>query len=128
MPRPSDSPPKPPSREPPKTVAAKSRQVALLAAKVRGPWSQTAAEVALAGSDKDVTNYVVKGWKDAAQQDDRARVENLALMSELDSVRTTAETALKGDASKISAFLTTGQYQAAEDDFRGADREALPLP
>ncbi|WP_338672187.1 hypothetical protein V1460_04110 [Streptomyces sp. SCSIO 30461] len=85
---------------------------------VRGPWSRTAAEVALAGTDKDVTDYIRTGWTQAAQQDDRTRVENLALLSEIEPVRAQAVTALSGDAIKITSFLETGQYAAASDDFR----------
>ncbi|WP_338672184.1 ALF repeat-containing protein [Streptomyces sp. SCSIO 30461] len=101
-----------------KDVALKARKIAISAMKVRGPWSRTAAEVALAGTDKDVTDYIRTGWTQAAQQDDRTRVENLALLSEIEPVRAQAVTALSGDAIKITSFLETGQYAAASDDFR----------
>ncbi|MFF2721918.1 ALF repeat-containing protein [Streptomyces sp. NPDC058011] len=54
-----------------------------------GPWSRTAAEVALAGTDKDITDYIRTGWTQAAQQDDRARVEKPATLPRRRTRRTT---------------------------------------
>ncbi|MEU7228323.1 polymorphic toxin-type HINT domain-containing protein, partial [Streptomyces chrestomyceticus] len=99
-------------------VVAKGRKVALRALKTRGPWSQTAAQTVLAGSDRAVVEYVRSGWREAVQQDDYARVARLADDGLSGGVRQGAEEALAGDAGTISAFLNTGQYQAAVSDYR----------
>ncbi|WP_269853941.1 polymorphic toxin-type HINT domain-containing protein [Streptomyces sp. RPT161] len=102
----------------PKAIAPQARKIALGIAETGGPWSSAAAEAALAGTDLEITDYARTGWKQAAEQDDRYRVETLAQESSLNSVRTAAQEALKGNADQIRAFLTTGQYQAGEQDFR----------
>ncbi|MFE7135923.1 polymorphic toxin-type HINT domain-containing protein, partial [Streptomyces sp. NPDC057638] len=102
----------------PATVAAKGRALAVQVMREGAPWSQMAAEVALAGSDADVLTYVRTGWRKAIQEDERAQVERLALESEIKPVRDAAEVALKGDTTAISAFLAEGQYRAGEADFR----------
>ncbi|MFF3401492.1 hypothetical protein ACFYW6_23645 [Streptomyces sp. NPDC002659] len=56
----------------PKQVAQKGRKLAVIAMKTRGPWSRTAAEVALARSDAVVSEYIRTGWKAADEQDERA--------------------------------------------------------
>ncbi|MCA6090565.1 hypothetical protein LE181_00005, partial [Streptomyces sp. SCA3-4] len=101
-----------------KDVAVKARRVALMAMKSRGPWSQSAAAVALASTDEAARDYVMTGWKEAAQQDERARVERLADEADSEPVRKAATEALKGDAAKIGDFLRTGQHQAAVNDYR----------
>ncbi|MDT0614895.1 polymorphic toxin-type HINT domain-containing protein [Streptomyces lancefieldiae] len=99
-------------------VVPKARKVALHIAKTRGPWSATAAEVALAGSDSDVVEYVRTGRELADQHDEADRVARLAWDSEYPAVRSAAQAALAGDAAAISAFLETGQHQAAASDYR----------
>ncbi|MET9647223.1 polymorphic toxin-type HINT domain-containing protein [Streptomyces syringium] len=101
-----------------KSITDKGRKLALLAMKVRGPWSRAAAEAALGGSDADLTHYIRTAWKEAAQQDDRTLVERLAEESSLEPVRDAAEEALKGDTAQITAFLNSGQYEAGAKDFR----------
>ncbi|MEU1625328.1 polymorphic toxin-type HINT domain-containing protein [Streptomyces sp. NPDC020096] len=102
----------------PKAIAPQARKIALGIAKTHGPWSRTAAEVALAGSDEDITQYTRTGWKQAAQQDERARVEQLSTQAGSAKVRKAAAEALTGDAATVSAFLRTGQYQVMEQDMR----------
>ncbi|HET6353791.1 polymorphic toxin-type HINT domain-containing protein, partial [Streptomyces sp.] len=99
-------------------IAAKGRWIALVTMKSRGPWSGTAAATALAGSDADVVEYLRTGWKEAAEQDERARAERLADDADSPAVRQAAEKALGGDAQQIHAFLTTGQHEVAANDYR----------
>ncbi|MFJ5530567.1 polymorphic toxin-type HINT domain-containing protein [Streptomyces sp. NPDC093261] len=104
----------------PKALAPAGRKVALAMMQTSGPWSRGAAEVALTGTDQDVVDYLSTLRAQAAQQDDRYRVQTLARESSLASVRTAAEEALKGSDDQVSAFLATGQYEAGAQDFRVA--------
>ncbi|MBC3844448.1 hypothetical protein GXW82_42900 [Streptacidiphilus sp. 4-A2] len=71
-------------------MAAAARKDALQAMKTGAPWSRTAAEVALAESDTDLLGYARTGWLQAAQQDDRVTVEDLALNGGSGKIRTAA--------------------------------------
>ncbi|MEW2636491.1 polymorphic toxin-type HINT domain-containing protein [Streptomyces sp. NPDC048389] len=99
-------------------VAPQARKVALHIAGTRGPWSATAAEVALSGPDSQVVEYVRSGLEPAGKLDETDRVVRLAWDSEYSAVQTAARTALTGDAAAISAFLATGQHRAAANDYR----------
>ncbi|MER0484646.1 ALF repeat-containing protein [Streptomyces sp. Edi2] len=98
-------------------MVAKGRQAAVLAMKVRGPWSQAAAKAALTGSDDAVKEYLRTGWQQAAEQDERSRAQNLAINSTYENVRKAADEALKGDAKQITEFLRTGADEAAQTDY-----------
>ncbi|MGW0664193.1 ALF repeat-containing protein [Streptodolium elevatio] len=64
------------------------------------------------------TNPGRSSWIWAADEDERARATCLAADSETPAVRTAAEQALHADAAAIHTFLTTGQHQAAANDYR----------
>lgn len=102
----------------PAQIAPEARKVALATAKTRRSWSQSAALVALAGSDQDMTAYIRTGRQDASAQDDREDVEHLAEAAGSADVRAAASKALEGDAATVSAFLATGQYEAMKQDMR----------
>ncbi|MEV0990805.1 polymorphic toxin-type HINT domain-containing protein [Streptomyces sp. NPDC049949] len=102
----------------PASVAATGRKMALTVMQTRGSWSRTAAEMALAGDDAAVVEYVTSGWRKAGEQDEREQVNQLAKESPHEDVRTAAANALQGGGGQVHAFLTTGQYQAAAPDNR----------
>ncbi|MDX3762549.1 polymorphic toxin-type HINT domain-containing protein, partial [Streptomyces sp. AK02-04a] len=99
-------------------IASEARKVALATAKTGRAWSQSAALVALAGTDTDATAYIRTNRKEASGQDDRQDVEHLATHAGSADVRTAASKALEGDAAAVTAFLTTGQYEAMKQDMR----------
>ncbi|MGW6762301.1 hypothetical protein ACWF8M_32400, partial [Streptomyces sp. NPDC055008] len=99
-------------------LAPKARKVALNTVKTRGPWSVSAAEVALAGSADDVVRYVAEGREEAAALDRRARAETLATDSTSADVRTAAAAVVEEGDAPIQEFLKTGQFQAVSNDLR----------
>ncbi|MFD0276833.1 polymorphic toxin-type HINT domain-containing protein [Kitasatospora sp. NPDC127111] len=100
-------------------ILTDGRKLALLSMKIAGgPWTREAAANALSGSDQAVLDYVKNDRRQALEQDERERVNSLALNSEIAAVRAAATEATKGDAQAITAFLTTGQYEAAASDLR----------
>ncbi|MFF1904678.1 polymorphic toxin-type HINT domain-containing protein [Kitasatospora sp. NPDC058218] len=99
-------------------IATDGRKLAVLSMKIAGPWEVAAARTALSGTDQDVLDFVRDGRRRAIEMDDRDRVQNLATTSELPAVRAAAAQALQGDANAVTAYLTTGQYQAATPDFQ----------
>lgn len=102
-------------------IVTDGRKLALLSMKISGPWGKGAARTALSGRDDTSTavlDYVKTGRRQAAELDDRARVQSLAADSEMASVRAAATEALKGDAAQITAFLASGQHHAAFMDYR----------
>ncbi|MGW2651988.1 polymorphic toxin-type HINT domain-containing protein, partial [Streptomyces sp. NPDC001393] len=99
-------------------IAPEARKVALATAKTGRAWSQSAALVALAGSDQGMTDYIRTGRQDASAQDDRQDVEHLAEAAGSADVRAAAAKALDGDAGTVSTFLATGQYEAMKQDMR----------
>ncbi|MFJ9799980.1 ALF repeat-containing protein [Streptomyces wuyuanensis] len=101
-----------------KQIAQKGRKLAVIAMKTRGRWSRTAAEVALAGSDDVISEYIRTGWKAPGEQDERAHVKYLAEEAQSASVRAAAEAALKGDPRQIRTFLETGRHDVAANDYR----------
>ncbi|GAA3043082.1 hypothetical protein GCM10020229_62920 [Kitasatospora albolonga] len=105
-------------------IAAKGRRMAVAAMKTRGPWSKSAAEFALADTDAVVAEYARTGWAQAAERDERTRVQQIIRENDSgdpaapDPIATAATTALKGDAAAVHAFLTTGQYDVQAADLR----------
>ncbi|MGA4866519.1 polymorphic toxin-type HINT domain-containing protein [Streptomyces lavendulocolor] len=99
-------------------IATTGRKMALLAMQIRGPWSRSAAEAALAGDDAAVIAYATDGWRTATEQDERQQVNQIALTGAYQDLRDAATAALKGSPAAVRAFLTTGQYQAAAPDRR----------
>ncbi|WP_405754782.1 polymorphic toxin-type HINT domain-containing protein [Streptomyces sp. NBC_00073] len=102
----------------PTALAPRARRMALKTAQIRGEWSKVAAEVALAGSDADITTYIQTGWARADQQDRRAQTARLAEEHPSASVRAAAEQALKGDVTVVNTFLNSGQYAVGKEDLR----------
>ncbi|WP_316528077.1 polymorphic toxin-type HINT domain-containing protein [Kitasatospora brasiliensis] len=102
-------------------IVTDGRKLALLSMKIAGgPWEREASAAALSGSDQAVLDYVRNDRHQALEQDERDRVANLAVNSEIEAVRTAATEALKGDAQTITAFLSAGQYESAASDLRAA--------
>ncbi|MFF2631202.1 DddA-like double-stranded DNA deaminase toxin [Kitasatospora griseola] len=101
------------------TVIANGRTMAVTALKTRGPWSKSAAEYALTGSDQAVLDYVRSAWTASFQQDELLQAQQLAQDSQFAAVRTAATNALAtGDAAQVHAFLTTGRHQVALSEYR----------
>ncbi|WP_335936364.1 ALF repeat-containing protein [Streptomyces sp. PTD5-9] len=106
-------------------IAADGRKLALQAMQSGSPWGRAAAESALGGTDAVVLDYIRNCWSEAAEQDERVRVERLAADSSIKQVRDAADVALKGDAAAIGTFLEVGQYEAGEEAFRVAIAQAI---
>ncbi|MFF2628695.1 polymorphic toxin-type HINT domain-containing protein [Kitasatospora griseola] len=101
------------------TVVANGRTMAVAALKTRGPWSKSAAEYALTGSDQAVLDYVRSAWTASFHQDELTQAQQLAQESQFAAVRTAATTALAtGDVAQVHAFLTTGRHQVALSEYR----------
>ncbi|WP_328969091.1 polymorphic toxin-type HINT domain-containing protein [Streptomyces sp. NBC_00239] len=101
-----------------KATAAKGRELAVQAMKLLGPFHQEAAARALSGTDQDVLDYLRTRWKQANEDDIRAKVVHLGSQSPYPSVRTAATAALKGTPEQINGFYTTGQYAVGADDMK----------
>ncbi|GAA2469664.1 SCP1.201-like deaminase [Streptomyces mauvecolor] len=101
-----------------KATAAKGRELAMQALKMRGPWHQEAAARALSGTDQDVLDYLRTRWKEASQHDIRENVVRLSTQSPYAAVRTAATEALKGAPEQIQGFYTSGQYTVAVDEMK----------
>ncbi|MFD5922532.1 ALF repeat-containing protein [Kitasatospora sp. NPDC058201] len=65
-----------------------------------GPWTREAAVGALSGSDHAILDYVRNDRRQALEQDERERVNSLALNSEIAAVRTAGPI-----GKKVIAFL-----------------------
>lgn len=102
-----------------KNLAIQGRKFALTMAANRGPWAKQAAVEALGGTDEEVRDYLRTRWKRASQDDDRTLVERIAdSEKEPAAVRTAATTALTKTPDQITAFLRSGQYDAARTENR----------
>ncbi|GAB7188571.1 ALF repeat-containing protein [Kitasatospora sp. Ki12] len=82
-----------------------------------GPTVRQAAESALTGSDDDLKKFLATGQAAAADQDLRAKIEELVAKSG-PGVREAGTAALKGSAADLKAFLDKGVKKAFEDDQR----------
>ncbi len=100
-----------------KAIAAKGRDLALRALKTRGPFSQEAAARALSGNDSDVLEYLRTDWDKTERDEIRQRVVDLGVQSPYESVRNSAQEALKGSDQQIRDFYTSGQYTAGGADY-----------
>ncbi|MCX5129479.1 hypothetical protein [Streptomyces sp. NBC_00347] len=74
---------------------------------------------ALGGTDAEVRDYLRTRWKRASQDDDRTLVERIADSGEQpEAVRTAATAALTKTSDQVTAFLRSGQYEAARTENR----------
>lgn len=102
-----------------KDLAVQGRKLALTTAQNRGPWAKQAALEALGGTDVEVREYLRTRWKRASQDDDRTLVERLADSDKQpEAVRTAATQALTKTPEQVTAFLRSGQYDAARTENR----------
>lgn len=99
-------------------LAKQGRAVALRALRQFGSWRQEAAAEALSGTDEDVLEYLRTGWQQAARDEIRQQVTDLASNSPYEAVRTAATAALAGTDQQIRDFYTIGQYEAGLTDYR----------
>ncbi|MFC8917214.1 polymorphic toxin-type HINT domain-containing protein [Streptomyces sp. NPDC057116] len=97
-------------------IAVKGRKLAMDALKLRGPWHQQAAAIALGGSDGDVLEYLRNGWTRASLGETRDKVLQLSVNSPYPSIRQGAVEALKGTPQQIADYYTNGQYTVGQDD------------
>ncbi|MFJ6138629.1 polymorphic toxin-type HINT domain-containing protein [Kitasatospora sp. NPDC092286] len=102
---------------PPATGPVADRMKAVAAWQTGGPAVRRAAETALAGSDADVTAFVLTGRAIAAEYDLRARVEELIAIAG-PGVREAATAALAGPAAGLQTFLDKGIQNPYEHDQR----------
>ncbi|WP_230540491.1 polymorphic toxin-type HINT domain-containing protein [Salinispora arenicola] len=86
-----------------------ARKVAMNLMHASGTWTRQAAQAALGGSDAQVMEFVRTGIAEAAGQDDRIVVGELAI-SENTSLRDAALAALEGSDAEVSQFLATQDY------------------
>ncbi|MFF1872601.1 polymorphic toxin-type HINT domain-containing protein [Kitasatospora herbaricolor] len=102
---------------PPAVGPVADRVKAVAAWQAGGPIVRRAAETALAGSDADVTAFVSAGQAVAAEQDLRARIEELIATSG-PGVREAGTAALAGPAAGLQVFLDKGVKNPFEHDQR----------
>ncbi|MFF3071737.1 polymorphic toxin-type HINT domain-containing protein [Kitasatospora sp. NPDC057936] len=103
---------------PPTATAADPDRVKAVAAwQAGGPAVRHAAETALTGSADDLKAFLASGQATAADQDLRARIEDLVADSG-PGVRDAGTAALKGSADDLKKFLDKGAQKAYEDDQR----------
>ncbi|MFD0277812.1 polymorphic toxin-type HINT domain-containing protein [Kitasatospora sp. NPDC127111] len=93
------------------------RVKAVAAWQAGGPAVRRAAESALTGSGDDLKAFLASGQATAADQDLRARIEELVAKSG-PGVREAGMAALRGSAADLKAFLDKGLKKAFEDDQR----------
>lgn len=86
-----------------------ARKVAMNLVHASGTWTRQAAQAALGGSDAQAMEFVRTGIAEAAGQDDRIVVGELAI-SENTSLRDAALAALEGSDAEVSQFLATQDY------------------
>ncbi|NUP18477.1 MAG: hypothetical protein HOZ81_20800 [Streptomyces sp.] len=86
-----------------------ARQVALHLAGGQGAWTKQAALGALGSTDDLALEFVRTGVADAAAQDNRLAVTNLAV-TENAALATAARTAMAGDDQTVATFLRTQNY------------------
>ncbi|MFF7633057.1 polymorphic toxin-type HINT domain-containing protein [Kitasatospora sp. NPDC008050] len=101
----------------PATGPNADRVKAVAAWQAGGPTVRRAAETALTGSDDDLKAFLAKGQATAADQDLRAKIEELVAGSG-PGVREAGIAALAGSAADLQAFLDKGLKKAYEDDQR----------
>ncbi|SCL70724.1 Short repeat-containing protein of unknown function [Micromonospora chersina] len=97
-----------PATDPAVAVAA-ARKVALNLSSASGTWTQQAARAALGGSDAQAMEFVRTGIAEAAGQDDRVAVRDLAITDNT-ALRDAALAALNGSDAQVSEFLRTQNY------------------
>ncbi|MFG2908707.1 polymorphic toxin-type HINT domain-containing protein [Kitasatospora sp. NPDC048286] len=102
----------------PERVATDGRKLAILSRKISGSWGAAAAQAALSGNDIAVLSYLKTERRAAEARDAREHAAQIYEDDENDAVRTAAYTALQGGADQVSAFLDSGQYEAAAPDNR----------
>ncbi|MEU4369407.1 polymorphic toxin-type HINT domain-containing protein [Micromonospora chersina] len=93
----------------PAVAVSDARKVALNLSSASGAWTRKAAQAALAGSDAQVMEFVRTGISEAAGQDDRVAVRDLAITDNT-ALRDAALAALKGSDAQVSEFLRTQNY------------------
>ena len=108
----------------PATVLGKGRQAAARLMKVAGSWTRAAAETALAGGEVEVREFLTTGLAQAAEQDDRVRVQHLFETGK-PALQTAANAALAGTHGDILQFLQTRQYVGKEQDDRVAIAQVM---
>ncbi|MFG1871051.1 polymorphic toxin-type HINT domain-containing protein [Micromonospora arborensis] len=93
----------------PGVAVAKGRKVALNLSQASGTWTREAAMAALGGADAQVMEFVRTGVAEAAGQDDRVAVRELAVTDNT-GLRDAALAALQGSDTQVSQFLQTQNY------------------
>ncbi|MFI2712751.1 polymorphic toxin-type HINT domain-containing protein [Micromonospora sp. NPDC018662] len=93
----------------PAVAVVKARKVALNLSQASGTWTREAAMTALAGADAQVVEFVRTGIAEAAGQDDRVAVRDLAV-TDIPALRDAALAALAGSDAQVSEFLRTQNY------------------
>ncbi|MEU4157400.1 ALF repeat-containing protein, partial [Actinoplanes sp. NPDC026670] len=104
----------------PQVALRSGRQAALRLMTAGGPWSRSAAESALGGTEQDLRHWLTTGRALAAEQDDRSRVTQLADNSNKAALKAAAVTALGGTHAQVVAFLRLPMYTGKETDDRVA--------
>ncbi|MFD1367023.1 ALF repeat-containing protein, partial [Actinoplanes sichuanensis] len=102
----------------PQVAVRSGRQAALRLMTAGGPWSRSAAESALGGTEQDLRNWLTEGRELAAEQDDRSRVAQLAENSDKAAFKAAAATALGGDHARVLEFLRLPMYEGKVLDDR----------
>ncbi|MCR6483213.1 polymorphic toxin-type HINT domain-containing protein [Amycolatopsis sp. OK19-0408] len=106
----------------PALALADARKAALALATSGGPWTQAAAQTALASPDVVAIDFIRTGLALAAGQDDRVTLANLARTG-TDGFKAAADAALAGSDADVQAFLHSQDYPNRElDDRIAVDR------
>lgn len=100
------------------TVLTYGRQAALRLRDTGGPWTRSAAEMALAGGEPELRDYLDTGREEAAEEDDRARVRHIADSATNAKLKAAAQQAFLGDSDGVREFLRTQYYDAKNIDDR----------
>jgi hypothetical protein len=93
----------------PAVVTLDGRKVALRLLTTGGPWTQSAAEGALSGADREVQEFVHTGVARAAAQDDRETLQEL-IDDANPAKKAAGQQALAGNDTDVKRFLASPDY------------------
>jgi hypothetical protein len=97
-------------------LLGKGRQAALNLLRAAGPYTRAAAEAALEGTEVEMRHFLAVGLTAAEEQDDRARVAEIAATGAPAALRVAAEQALTGSVQAVREFLNTKAYSGRAND------------
>ncbi|WFE50479.1 hypothetical protein [Micromonospora sp. WMMD1155] len=109
-------------------VLDRGRRAALALLTTGGEWTKQAARDALAGDEAEMRLWLTQGRRNAAGQDDRARLWRLVDTLPDGPEKTAAQTALGNDDAAVEAFLRTRNYPGKVTKDRQTAYQILQAP